>query len=217
MKNIDIRKKIILHLCCKSGSDTHYFDLDPEFEVFKVTEEIGVENFNIPDDWNVVGVFSNPPCLEFSTADYSRVCDIEAGMFCVRHCQRIIQQAKDLGNLKWWVIENPSRGTLWKHLGIKPTHKFQPWQYGSGYSKDTGLYGEFVMPDKLYTKWEDAPKNENLYVRKGRRAPSLVLLHKSALQYLPEFEWAREFITCDADLRSMASDTFARLFYEANK
>jgi hypothetical protein len=43
-------KKVILHLCADIGSDSRYFDLDPDFEVIKVGEAIGVENFSYAGD-----------------------------------------------------------------------------------------------------------------------------------------------------------------------
>jgi hypothetical protein len=42
-------------------------------------------------------------------------------------------------------------------------------------------------------------------------------MHKSAIDLIPEFDFAREHIKCDADIRSMCSQGFAKAFYEANK
>ncbi|PKG37728.1 hypothetical protein CXF74_17410 [Psychromonas sp. Urea-02u-13] len=132
-------------------------------------------------------------------------------MFLVDHCLRIIK----LANPKWWVIENPAKGRLQERLG-KPLHKYQPWFYGSPWTKMTALWGSFIMPDKLFTKWDDVPKNPNLYVRPGRPKPSLAFLHKSAIQYLPEYAWCADRIKCDADLRSLCSSGFAHAFKRAN-
>lgn len=41
-------KKIILHLCADLGSDSRFYQLDPEYEVILVGEKVGVENFYPP-------------------------------------------------------------------------------------------------------------------------------------------------------------------------
>jgi hypothetical protein len=205
-------KKIILHLCADIRSDSRYYQLSDDYEVIKVGKEIGVENYHPPK--NVYGVIANPPCTEFSTAVcFSHVGDIEKGMNLVNHCKRIISECE---SLKFWVIENPARGRLKEHIG-KYQYAYQPWQYGSPWTKHTALWGKFNMPTPLFTKWENVPKIENLWIRKGRTKPALVYLHKSAINLIPEFEFAREYIKCDADIRSMCSQGFAKAFYEANK
>ena len=204
-------KKIIIHLCADLGSDSRFYQLDDDYEVIMIGEKIGVENYNPPE--NVHGVICNPPCPEFQTINgYGKVNDTEKGMFLVNHCMRIIKEC----NPKWWSMENPSRGELKKFIG-KPKHVYQPWHYGSPWTKATALWGSFNMPDKIYTKWDDVPKNDQLYTRPNRPKPSLAFLHKSAAALIPEFEFARDNIKCDADLRSMCSQGFAKAFYEANK
>lgn len=208
--------KIILHLCADLGSDSIFYQRDPNYHVVLVGKDIGVENYCIPNGWVIYGVISNPVCTEFSTADYSRVCDIEKGLSIVGHCSRILEEAKSRGGLKFHMMENPARGTLKKYIG-KPRFTYQPWEFGSPFTKHTACWGEFNIPRKLYTKWEDVPKNPALYVRPGRPKPSLALFHKSAIEHLEEWHWAREHIECDADIRSMCSTGFAREFYLANQ
>ena len=99
----------------------------------------------------------------------------------------------------------------------EPTYTYQPWQYGSPWTKKTALWGEFNIPTKTYTKWIDVPKNENLYTRPGRPKPSLAFLHKSAIQFMPEYNWCKHRIKCDADLRSLCSDGFAKQFFKHNQ
>ena len=202
-------KKIILHLCADLGSDSRFYQLDDDYEVIMIGEKIGVENYTPPD--NVHGIIANPPCTEFSNANGHGDSDNELGMVLVDHCNRIIKEA----NPKWWVMENPSRGDLKKYIG-KPKNTYQPWHYGSPWTKATALWGSFVMPKKHYTNWDDVPKNDKLYVRPNRPKPSLAFLHKSAIDLIPEFEFAREHIKCDADIRSMCSQGFAEAFYKAN-
>jgi len=204
-------KKIILHLCADLGSDSRYYQLDDSYEVIMVGKDIGVENYHPPE--NVHGIIANPPCTEFSTAkSFSHVGDLDKGMELVNHCLRIIDEA----NPEWWVIENPAKGRLNQFLG-KPKYVYQPWQYGSSWTKLTALWGNFNIPPKLYTKWEDVPNKIQLWKRKGRKIAGLVYLHKSAIDLIPEFEFAREHIKCDADIRSMCSQGFAKAFYESNK
>ena len=73
------------------------------------------------------------------------------------------------------------------------------------------------MPKPLYNTWKDVPKIQELYIRPGRKKPGLVYFHKSAVDLIPEFQWAKDKIKCDADIRSMCSDGFAREFYNMNK
>jgi hypothetical protein len=40
-------KKVILHLCADIGSDSRYFDLDPDFEVIKVGADVGLKTSHI--------------------------------------------------------------------------------------------------------------------------------------------------------------------------
>lgn len=203
-------KKIILHLCADIGSDSKPYADDPNYEVILVGKEIGVENYQPPA--NVHGIIANPVCTEFSTAKgFHKQNDTEKGMFLVRHCLRIIETV----NPVWWKLENPANGRLKDEIG-SPKFIYQPWQFGSPYTKKTALWGSFTAPAPKYTKWDDVPKNEKLYVRPGRSKPSLAFLHKSAIEFMPEFEWAKDKIETDADFRSLCSQGFAAAFKEVN-
>jgi hypothetical protein len=204
-------KKIILHLCADIGSDSRYYQLDPNYDVIKIGSDIGVENYIPPQ--NVYGVIANPVCTEFSNIqgrDKSEK-DYEKGMFLVNHCLRIIE----LCSPKFWSIENPAKGDLHKFLG-PPKFKYQPWEYGSPWTKETALWGKFNAPAKIFNKWEDVPKNSSLYIRPTRTKPSLAILHKSSKHLIPEMEWAIDLINDDMSIRSWCSQGFAKSFYEAN-
>ena len=204
-------KKTILHLCADIGSDSRYFQLDNNLEVIKIGKDIGVENYKPPK--NVYGVIANPVCTEFSIAKGFHINgDLEKGMFLVNHCLRIIKEC----NPTFWATENPATGKLKDFLG-KPTFIYQPWEFGSPWTKKTSLWGEFNIPNKLFDKWEDVEKIENLYIRGERKKPSLVYLHKNDKYKIKEWEWAYDLINDDMSLRSMCSDGFAKAFYEANK
>lgn len=203
-------KKIILHLCADIGSDTRFYQQDDNYEVILVGKKIGVENYKPPN--NVHGIIANPVCTEFSTANgFHKERDYNKAMEQVNHCIRIIEKSKP----KWWVIENPANGKLKDFLG-KPKMVYQPWRYGSPWTKKTALWGNFTIPEPMYDNWDEVPKIAELYVRPNRPKPALAFLHKSAIKFIQEFQWAKEYIKTDADLRSMCSQGFAEKFYIAN-
>ena len=206
-------KKIILHLCADLGSDSKFYQDDPNYEVILIGEKIGVENYHPPA--NAYGIIMNPVCTEFQTINgYGKINDTEKGMFLVNHCLRIKDECGK--SLAWWVLENPARGQLRQFIG-KPKETYQPWQFGASWTKQTALWGEFSMPEKLYTNWNQVPNKLPLYTRPGRKKPNLAFLHKSAVDLIPEMQWAKDYIKCDADIRSMCCQGFAKAFYEANK
>lgn len=203
--------KIILHLCADLGSDSLFYQNNDEYEVHMIGESIGVENYHPPQ--NVYGIIANPVCTDLSTAGgFHKENDLEKGMFLVNHCIRIIREARPV----FWALENPANGRLKDILG-KPELTYQPWEFGSPWTKKTALWGNFNTPEKRYSKWEDVPKNSNLYIRPGRPKPALAFLHKSAVNFIEEFKWAKDKIKCDADLRSMCSQGFAEEFFKANR
>lgn len=199
----------ILHLCADTGSDTKPYR-DAGYNVILVGSEIGVENFNPPE--GVHGIIANPVCTEFSTARTSgKARNPEAGMFLVKHCMRIIDEAKP----KWWAIENPAKGVLKEYLG-HPAYEYEPWWYGSPWTKRTALWGKFNIPIRKYWKWEDVPKLDGLYTRPNRSKPSLAFMHKSHYKYIPEFQELPQ-PQSDMEFRSLCSQKFAKAFFEANQ
>jgi len=202
--------KTILHLCADLGSDSRYYQLDKNYNVILIGVKIGIENYITPP--NVHGIIANPVCTELSTAKgFHKPNDIKKGLFLVNHCLRVIKEAKP----KWWVLENPAMGRLKDVLGA-PDKTYHPWEYGNPWTKKTGLWGNFKMPPPLYKNWDHVPKNKNLYVRPGRPKPSLAFLHKSAIQFLPEYDWCKDLIKTDADFRSLCSQGFANEFKKHN-
>jgi hypothetical protein len=201
--------KTILHLCADTGSDTRPYRVNG-YNVILVGKDIGVENYHPPKD--VYGIIANPVCTEFSTArSTGKARNPEAGMLLVRECQRIISEC----NPTFWVIENPATGRLKDYLG-QPTMTYEPWHYGSPWTKRTALWGKFNIPPRVYAKWDDVPKIPELYVRPGRGKPSLAFLHKSARKFIPEF-YELALPENDMEFRSTCSQKFAEAFYEANK
>ena len=200
--------KTILHLCADTGSDSRFYR-ENGYNVILVGSSIGVENFTPPS--NVYGVIANPVCTEFSTArSNGQARNPEEGMFLVRECQRIIAQCKP----HFWVIENPAKGVLRRYLG-EPQYEYEPWWYGSPWTKRTALWGKFNIPRRIYSRWEDVPKIPELYTRPGRGKPSLAFMHKSAYDLIPEFRSLPRPET-DAEFRSICSQRFAQAFFNAN-
>ena len=206
----------ILHLCADTGSDTWPYRSDDRYEVVTVGADIGVENYS--PDRPIHGIVANPVCTEFSAARYGDTfgggkrpaSDPEAGMALVRECLRVIEEA----NPTWYAIENPATGKLRNFLG-EPDFAYEPWQFGSPWTKRTGLWGSFTAPTPIYTQWDDVPKLP-IYARPGRK-PSIAFLHKSAFHLIPEFsDSGMPVPTTDAELRSLCSQGFARAFKKAN-
>ena len=205
-------KKIILHLCADTGSDTKPYK-DAGYEVIRVGKDIGVENFYPPT--GVYGIIANPVCTDFSRARTGgRPKDPERGMFLVKECQRIISQCEANGGLKFWVIENPATGALRDYLG-KPDYVYQPWWFGSPWTKKTALWGWFNEPERLFWDWKYVPKIPELYTRGGYRKPGMYQFHKSAYDLIPEFQTLPRPDT-DAEFRSFNSQKFANAFFKAN-
>ena len=210
-----IHKKIILHLCADTGSDTKPYQDSDEYEVIMVGAKIGVENYHAPD--GVYGIVANPVCLEFSTARAGgKARNPQDGMFLVNECLRIIDEAKAKGTLKFWVIENPAKGVLKQFLG-EPRYSYEPWWYGSPWTKRTSLWGEFNIPERKYTKWEDVPKLDGLYIRPTRPKPSLAFMHKNHVRFIPEFIEAGFTPDSDMEFRSLCSQKYAKAFFDVNR
>lgn len=205
MENKD---KIILHLCADIGSDSWPYK-EAGYDVRLIGKDIGAENYHPPQD--VYGIIANPVCTELSTArSDGRARNPEEGMRLVRECQRII---KESGDVRFWVIENPFTGALKYYLG-KPRFAYEPWEFGSPWTKKTALWGNFNIPPKLFSKWEDVPKIEGLYQRPGRGKPSLAFMHKSHKRLMREFDPFQ--VEDDMSFRSLCSQNFAQAFFKAN-
>lgn len=210
--------RTILQLCADTGSDTWPYRSDPRYEVITIGADIGVENYH--PDRPIHGIIANPVCTEFSAARYGKAFggaeresgDYELGMELVRECLRVIDEAQPV----WYAIENPATGRLRDFLG-KPQFTYEPWQFGSPWTKRTALWGKFTTPTPVYTRWEEVPLNPDIYVRPGRK-PSMAWLHKSAFHVIPEFrDSGMPEPTSDMELRSLCSQGFARAFKKANQ
>ena len=201
--------RLILHLCADLGSDSYPYRFDPLYKVVTVGKDPGVENYRVVEP--VHGVMANPVCTEFSTAKGFHKKTADPSTELLMACLRVIDEAKPV----WWFVENPFNGTMKDIMGI-PDFVYQPWEFGSPWTKKTALWGKFNPPEKLYTNWDDVPKNDKLYVRPKRKKPSLAFLHKSAIHDIPEFEPFVKLVDSDNAFRSLCSQGFAEAFKKAN-
>lgn len=202
--------KIILDLCGGTGSWSRPWKL-AGYDVRNITlPDYDVRSYIPPN--NVYGVFAAPPCTEFSVCNCKaemRSRDFDKGLEIVDACLKIIEQCKPV----FWALENP-RGYLRKYLG-KPTLTFQPWEYGDAWTKATDIWGQFILPSKLYMKWEDVPNKLEIYQRPGRSKPNFAFLHKSAFKKIPQLQWGGVPET-DAAFRAITPPGFAWEFYKSN-
>ena len=215
---VPVATKTILQLCADTGSDTWPYRSDSRYEVITIGADIGVENYT--PDRPIHGIIANPVCDLFSKVGGRPRAwsDPDAALWMVRECQRIIREAQPA----WYAIENPSSGAMRHFLGT-PRLTYQPWHYGSPWTKATALWGEFAPPARIFHTWDAVPKNPHLYIRPphptrvGADKPSLSFQHRSVFELIPEFaESGMPMPSTDAELRSLCSQRFARAFKEAN-
>ena len=201
-------KKIILDLCGGSGMWSNPYK-KAGYDVRIITlPENDILTYSPPK--NVYGILAAPPCEEFSIAKNSNLPkDFKKGMETVNACLKIIEICKP----KFYALENPI-GYLQNFLG-KPNFIFQPWEFGNPWTKKTGIWGNFNLPKKKYNNWDEVIKIKELYIRPGRKKPSIAFLHKSAKQYIPEFKNTN--CKTDADFRALTPQGFAKAFFRVNQ
>lgn len=196
------KNKIILHLCADMGTDSRPYQ-EAGYDVRLIGSSIGIQNYHPPE--NVYGIIANPPCTQFSFAKSTgKPRDMQEGMKLVAECLRIIWESQyklktdyaKITSLKFWVLENP-KGLLQRFLGI-PVFEYHPWEFGSNYKKATDLWGNFVIPKKIYTKCEDVMTEEE------------IARCKTNSRKLPTHEKKD-------NRRSICCPNFAEAFFKANR
>lgn len=140
--------KIILDLCGGTGAWSKPYR-DAGYDVRLVTlPERDVRAFVPPE--NVYGILAAPPCTMFSRARTTvrTPRDWRGAVDVVSSCLRVIGEAQydRPFNLRFWALENP-RGHLQRFIG-RPAFKFQPYDFGDHYQKETWLWGFFNRPRK---------------------------------------------------------------------
>ena len=68
-----------------------------------------------------------------------------------------------------------------------------------------------------WIRYEDTQEHNKLpiYTRPGRKKPNFAYLHKSALRYIPQLQFANPIT--DADFRAITPPGFAQAFFRANQ
>lgn len=176
---------------------------------FSQIEQATAEFFheNIFDNYGTVdGVIAAVPCTEFaaSGARWWKQKDAdgrtEKALEMVYQTLRIIdlcqgsdpEYYEEPENSFFWAIENPvgRLNRLVPDLAEFGPRYFQPYQFGHPYTKKTGLWGEFVMPEP--TNVVEPIEGSMMHSRYGGKS-----------------ERTKE-------LRSLTPEGFAQAFYEAN-
>jgi hypothetical protein len=138
--------KRIISLCDYSGNWCLPYK-EAGYEVIQIDLKFGqdVRLLKYMDD--VYGVLAAPPCTVFCGGGshlWHKRTDEEVlfALSIVDACVRIATMSKPT----FWALENPP-GRLNKWLGPQQ-YKFQPYEFGDGYSKLTYLWGKFNEPKK---------------------------------------------------------------------
>jgi len=92
---------------------------------------------------------------------------------------------------------------------------YEPWHYGSPWTKRTALWGQFNVPQRVYERWEDVPKIPELPIYQGRGKPSIAKLHHQHKRFIREFDSFNA--SNDMEFRSLCSQHFAQAFFKANQ
>jgi len=186
-------KKVIYSLFDYSGNWPRPY-AEAGYEVISLDIKHGddVRLLEVPKE-PVYGVLAAPPCTDFagSGAQYWKKKDEDG---------RTLQSLELIGatarfilatNPTFWVVENPV-GRLNRWFG-KPVMYFQPYEYGDPYTKKTGLWGKFNVPEKNPVEPIKACKQGSWVQKLGGKS-----------------ERTKE-------LRSMTPMGFAHAFFEANQ
>lgn len=187
MRNKD---KIILDLCGgeKGSWSLPYQENGYTVYLIDVIHGFDVRLFRKPD-YPVYGILAAPPCTHLSYsgarwwAEKGEVALLEA-LSIADACIRLVMLTKPV----FWCLENPA-GRIQDYYGL-PRMKFNPYDFGDYYSKETWVWGEFNIPTPLalFTSPIDKTKIHHLPPSKERSA-----------------------------LRSITPSSFARAFFSANQ
>lgn len=146
-------KKIILSLCDFSGNWPLFYRANSsEYKVIQFDIKHGrsgnirlTETFKKFANVKVYGVLAAPICTVFagSGARWHRTDEeMEEGLAVMDACIRFVHVLQP----KFWALENPV-GKMVRYLG-PPKMYFNPCDYGDPYTKKTGLWGNFNIPQK---------------------------------------------------------------------
>ena len=180
-------EKVILDLCGGSGAWSKPYDEAGYYvQIMDLEDGQDVRLLEKPN-FEVYGILAAPDCTHLAGsgarwwAEKGDDALLEA-LSLVDACLRLIHICKP----QFWALENPV-GRLTKYLG-EPRHYFDPCDYGDPYTKKTGLWGEFNIPEKNGVEPTEGSKMHLLPPSEDRKA-----------------------------LRSITPPGFAQAFFEANR
>lgn len=147
--------KLILDLCGGTGAWSQPYK-DAGYEVINVDIKHGLDvRFFVPPK-RVYGILAAPPCPQFSfcRTNAKKLRNLVGAMDIVNYCLSLIHDCqmmldKDTQKkppLEFWALENPNGMLKW-FLG-KPAYRFNPYDFGDNYKKNTHLWGWFNEPKK---------------------------------------------------------------------
>lgn len=204
----DNSSKIILDLCGGTGKWSQPYK-DSGYDVRVITLPWH-DVFTYVPPKEVYGILAAPMCTEFSYAKPGNR-DLRKGMELVKRCMDIIWETQyDLQSpgskttkLKFWALENPY-GFLREFLGM-PAMIYSPEEFGDNFKKRTCLWGNFNLPYKE--------------LQANKRKPyELCELKDSDMQFPKDYTWCKEtLLSKRAAKRSMTSEYFSKVFFEANQ
>ena len=216
---IDNQNKIILDLCGGTGAWSLPYK-KAGYDVRVITlPDCDVRIYEPPE--NVYGILAAPPCTMFSFArtKAKKERSLSEAMEIVKSCFEIIwhSQWRPVNNtakytrLKFWALENPSRGLLKNFIG-KPAFIFNPYEFGDMYKKETALWGNFKEPKKIIEE-----RNGNLYALTGEALGKLKGMVK--FDYLPtkDIHPERYGELTRTERRAITPAGFAKAFFESNQ
>lgn len=212
---------VLLSLFDHSGNWSRPFEeggwnvirIDKENWIYKIgygylTADIGKLNTdwfyeNIFDEYGTVdGILAAPPCTDYAVSGakfwkekdrqkFDLFGEVPSRLETFNHLVYQVMRIVDLCRPYFYVIENPVGriGSQVPEVG-KPVF-FQPNDYGDPYTKKTGLYGKFVMPEP--TNRVEATEGSKMHAKYGGKSKKTKAL------------------------RSITPMGFAHAFYEANK
>jgi hypothetical protein len=180
---------IVLSLCDLSGNWSRPYE-EAGYEVIRVDLQRGqdvrlMRHLGRP----VHGILAAPPCTHFARSgarwwEAKGESAILEGLAVVDACLRIVAVHRP----DWWCLENPV-GRLKHYLG-PPAFRFDPCDFGDGWTKRTWLWGHFTPPAPLYCP--------------------------SAVSVAPVLGSFLHTGVRDVDARSRTPEGFSRAFFEAN-
>ena len=181
----------------KAGYQIIYVDIRNGIDILKW-------DYNIIDKSKVFGILAAPPCTHFSKAssihwfDYDIEGKTARSLLLIQTTLNIINHF----NPEFWAIENPPGrlSKIYPPIAKYKLLRFEPWQFGDPFFKQTELYGEF-------NPWLIQKPVKPIYkISAGRKAPTIMQYYNK--KYPGQSR---------ATYRSITPQGFAQAFFNANR